>query len=29
MLKDYYADPSVITKDYRDRIIERYEADPV
>ncbi len=29
MLKDYYLDPSVITDDYRDRIIEEYEADEI
>ena len=29
MLKDYYRDPSVITSEYRDKIIESYEADPV
>lgn len=29
MLKDYYSDPSVITKEYRDKVIEKYEADPV
>lgn len=27
MLKDYYADPEVITEDYRDKIIDDYEAD--
>ena len=29
MLKDYYLDPTVITEDYRDRIIEAYEADEI
>jgi glycosyltransferase involved in cell wall biosynthesis len=29
MLKDYYRDPSVITREYRDKIVEAYEADPV
>ncbi len=29
MLKDYYKDPSVITSEYREKIIEAYEADPV
>ena len=29
MLKDYYMDPSVITTEYRDKIIEAYEADPI
>jgi len=29
MLKDYYDDPAVITGEYRDKIIEAYEADPV
>ena len=29
MLKDYYNDPSVIEDDYRERIIDSYEADPV
>ncbi len=29
MLRDYYRDPSVITGEYRDKIIDSYEADPV
>ena len=29
MLNEYRKDPAVITSEYRDRIIERYEADPV
>ncbi|MCR5672907.1 MAG: glycosyltransferase family 2 protein [Lachnospiraceae bacterium] len=29
MLFDYYKDPSVITSEYRDKIIDSYEADPV
>ena len=29
MLKDYYDDPAVIAGEYRDKIIEAYEADPV
>ncbi|MBR6159557.1 MAG: glycosyltransferase family 2 protein [Lachnospiraceae bacterium] len=29
MLGEYYKDPSVICDDYRDKKIERYEADPV
>ncbi len=29
MLRDYYRDPSVITSEYRDKVIESYEADPV
>jgi len=29
MLADYYKDPSVITSEYRDKIIDTYEADPV
>ncbi len=29
MLKDYYMDPAVITSEYRDKIIDNYEADPV
>ncbi len=29
MLAEYYRDPSVITGEYRDKVIESYEADPV
>ncbi len=29
MLKDYYKDPSVITSEYRDKPIDKYEADVV
>ena len=29
MLNDYRKDPAVITSEYRDKIIEKYEADPV
>ena len=29
MLKDYYNDPATIEGEYRDRIIDKYEADPV
>ncbi|MBE5850618.1 MAG: glycosyltransferase family 2 protein [Lachnospiraceae bacterium] len=29
MLKDYYSDPTVIESDYREKIIDSYEADPV
>ncbi len=29
MLKEYYDDPSVITSEYRDKVIDRYEADVV
>lgn len=29
MLKDYYKDPTVITSEYRDRIVDAYEADVV
>ncbi|MBO4266958.1 MAG: glycosyltransferase family 2 protein [Lachnospiraceae bacterium] len=29
MLNEYRKDPAVITSEYRDKIIERYEADPV
>lgn len=29
MLKDYYFDPAVITGEYRDKIIDRYEADEI
>ncbi|MCR5831100.1 MAG: glycosyltransferase family 2 protein [Lachnospiraceae bacterium] len=29
MLWDYYLDPSVITSEYRDKPIEKYEADPI
>ena len=29
MLKEYHDDPTVITGEYRDKIIESYEADPV
>ena len=29
MLKDYYIDPSVITQDYRDKIVGSYEAEVI
>lgn len=29
MLKDYYDDPAVITEDYRDDIVDSYEADVI
>lgn len=29
MLKDYYRDPEVITEDYRDKLIESYEAEVI
>ena len=29
MLNEYRKDPAVITSEYRDKIIEKYEADPV
>ena len=29
MLKDYFEDPVIITREYRDKPVEAYEADPV
>ena len=29
MLKDYYLDPAVITDEYRDKVVDRYEADEI